>query len=428
MRRQRARARADWYLHRRGYRRLSIPRLRTIGRILNQHHSRDVKFLSHIGAVRAIMEYKPDPWRCRFCMRMVKGTVSQCGGCHRYWAHCNDSSYVHQPHRRAQEAGYASGWTSAPWQGEDYGWEAWRPKSPRKRTQSPRQRQNRSQSRARQQQQPAEETKGKGKGKEPMAPLPPSTQWLAPPALPSNVDSSASESIPSQTATALPSMQPFPKPKNDKDEMELTSLRKMYKDLKGKSNLPEDVKAVLISAEATLRKEDAKSHKQLVDLLKAARKKLADLDEQWEAYRVQWAAYIDKASQMWLSHVESFEHGEGKFAEKRQEALQHLQQTRARLHEIHMRTMEEGSSLEGAQVENAQEALDATMKLDEQDGSEVESNFTQLKADLTGVVKQVKDTIEEKLSKRRRLTPPRPADLEDVEVVEPGDKRTRDSN
>ena len=156
--------------------------------------------------------------------------------------------------------------------------------------------------------------------------------------------------------------------------------------------------------------------------------KLADLDEQWEAYRVQWAAYIDKASQMWLSHVESFEHGEGKFAEKRQEALQHLQQTRARLHEIHMRTMEEGSSLEGAQVENAQEALDATMKLDEQDGSEVESNFTQLKADLTGVVKQVKDTIEEKLSKRRRLTPPRPADLEDVEVVEPGDKRTRDSN
>ena len=428
MRRQRARARADWYLHRRGYRRLSIPRLRTIGRILNQHHSRDVKFLSHIGAVRAIMEYKPDPWRCRFCMRMVKGTVSQCAGCHRYWAHCNDSSYVHQPHRRAQEAGYASGWTSAPWQGEDYGWEARRLKSPRKRTQSPRQRQNRSQSRARQQQQPAEETKGKGKGKEPMAPLPPSTQWLAPPALPSNVDSSASESIPSQTATALPSMQPFPKPKNDKDEMELTSLRKMYKDLKGKSNLPEDVKAVLISAEATLRKEDAKSHKQLVDLLKAARKKLADLDEQWEAYRVQWAAYIDKASQMWLSHVESFEHGEGKFAEKRQEALQHLQQTRARLHEIHMRTMEEGSSLEGAQVENAQEALDATMKLDEQDGSEVESNFTQLKADLTGVVKQVKDTIEEKLSKRRRLTPPRPADLEDVEVVEPGDKRTRDSN
>ena len=428
MRRQRARARADWYLHRRGFRRLSIPRLRKIGRILSQHHSRDAKFLSHIGAVRAIMEYKPDPWRCRFCMRMVKGTAGQCGGCHRYWTHCNDSSYVHQPHRRAQEAGYASGWTSAPWQGEDYGWEDRRPRSPRKRTQSPRQRQNRSQSRARQQQQPAEEHKGKGKGKEPLAPLPPSTQWLAPPALPSNVDSSATEPSSSQTTNALPSMQPFPKPKNDKDEMELTSLRKMYKDLKGKSNLPEDVKAVLISAEATLRKEDAKSHKQLVDLLKAARKKLADLDEQWEAYRVQWAAYIDKASQMWLSHVESFEHGESKFAEKRQEALQHLQQTRARLHEIHMRTMEEGSSLEGAQVENAQEALDATMKLDEQDGSEVESNFTQLKADLTGVVKQVKDTIEEKLSKRRRLAPPRPADLEDVEVVEPGDKRTRDSN
>ena len=220
-------------------------------------------------------------------------------------------------------------------------------------------------------------------------------------------------------------MQPFPKPKGDKDETELNSLRKMYKDLKGKPNLPEDIKVVLASAEATLRKEDAKSHRQLVDLLKAARKKLADLDEQWEAYRVQWATYIDKASQMWLSHVEAFEHGESKFAEKRQEALQHLQQTRARLHETHMRTMEEGSSLEGAQVETAQEALDATMKLfDEPDGSEVESNFAQLKAELTGVVKQVKDTIEEKSSKRHRLTPPRPADQEDVEIVEPGDKRT----
>jgi dihydrofolate reductase len=222
-------------------------------------------------------------------------------------------------------------------------------------------------------------------------------------------------------------MQPFPKPKGDKDEMELTSLRKMYKDLKGKPNLPEDIKVVLASAEATLRKEDAKSHKQLVDMLKAARKKLAELDEQWEAYRVQWAAYIDKASQMWLSHVEAFEHGESKFAEKRQEAMQHLQQTRARLHDIHMRTMEEGNSLEGAQVETAQEPLDSTMKLEEQDGSEVESNFTQIKADLTGVVKQVKDTIEEKLTKRRRIAPRQP-EQDDVEILEPGDKRTRDSN
>jgi hypothetical protein len=173
LRRQRARARADWYLHRRGYRRLSIPRLRTIGRILNQHHSRDVKFLSRIGAVRAIMEYKPDPWRCRFCMRMVKGTVGQCGRCYRYWAHCHDDSYVHQPHRRAQEAGYASGWT------------------PRKRTQSPRQ--HRPQSRSRQQHPQQEELKGKVKGKEPLAHMPPSTQWLAPPVLPSHMDPSATE-------------------------------------------------------------------------------------------------------------------------------------------------------------------------------------------------------------------------------------------
>ena len=81
-----------------------------------------------------------------------------------------------------------------------------------------------------------------------------------------------------------------------------------------------------------------------------------------------------------------------------------------------MRTMEEGSSLEGAQVETAQEALDATMKLDEPDGSEVESNFAQLKAELTGVVKQVKDTIEDKIKGRDRSRSRSKKEPDDVEV------------
>ena len=57
-------------------------------------------------------------------------------------------------------------------------------------------------------------------------------------------------------------MQPFGKPKMDKEESELISLRTMYKELKkGKPNLPDDIQKVVKTAEATLPKEDAKSYK-----------------------------------------------------------------------------------------------------------------------------------------------------------------------
>ena len=198
--------------------------------------------------------------------------------------------------------------------------------------------------------------------------------------------------------------------------------------LKDKPNLPEDVQQVVKNAEATLRKADAKSHKQPIDQLKAARKKLADLDEQWEAYRVQWASYIEKASQLWLSHVEDFEAGETKFAEKRKETMSHLQDTRHRLHEVHMRTMEQGAEDGGTDMEVAQEALEATKQLEEQETPGLDSDFSQIKKELTGVVKQVKDTIEEKLRGRDRSRSRSKKEPEDVEILEPMPKRSRDSD
>ena len=228
--------------------------------------------------------------------------------------------------------------------------------------------------------------------------------------------------------SSLPAMQPFPKPKVVKEDSELASLRLMYKELKDKPNLPEDVQQVVKNAEATLRKADAKSHKQLIDQLKTARKKLSDLDEQWEAYRVQWASYIEKASQLWLSHVEDFESGENKFAEKRRDMLQHLQETRLRLNEVHLRTMEQGSEDDGADMEIAQEALEATKQIEEQETPVLDSDFTQIKKELTGVVKQVKDTIEDKIKGRDRSRSRSKKEPDDVEVVEPADKRPRNSD
>eukprot|EP00435_Cladocopium_sp_Y103_P063853 s993_g25.t1 len=379
------------------------------------------------------MTSKPDPWRCRYCMRMVKGTSSQCGGCQQHWRHCHDTSYVHQAHRRVH-ADYASGWTQAPWQDEETYWNASGSRSPRQRTQSPRQRTTQPKSQKRNQQNFGEDSKGKGKGggKE-FAPQPPSTQWLSPPVLPPAVENTNLETPVASTGPVVAALssssalQPFPKPKTS-SEAELAALRHLHKELQGKPGLTEDIKKAMAVVEANIRKEDSKSHKQLVDQLREARKKLSQLDDQWEAYRLQWANYIDKASQMWISHVEAFETGELKFAEKRREALHHLQQTRARLHDVHQRTMDEGRIGE-VEVESAQEALDATMKMEEQDAPETVSSFDQIKVELTGVVQQVKSTIEEKLKKRDRSLPPKSAeDNDEIEILEQPDKKQKDSH
>lgn len=220
-------------------------------------------------------------------------------------------------------------------------------------------------------------------------------------------------------------MQPFAKSAIGKDEAELNSLRHMYKEIKNKANLPEDIKKVVLATETSVRKVDAKTHSQLVSQLNTMRKKLNEIDEQWEAYRNQWANYLDKASQMWMSHVESFEDGEHKFAERRKEALQRLQATRSALHEAHQRTMEQ-DGLERSDIENAKEALDASMSVDEQEDSE--SQLGQIKDDLTGIVRQVRSTIEERIRKRDRSNAREgPVDADEVEVVEPADKKQRDS-
>ena len=203
------------------------------------------------------------------------------------------------------------------------------------------------------------------------------------------------------------------------------TLRHMYKELKSKTNLPEDIKQVVQATESSVRKMDSKTHGQLVAALNNMRKKLNEIDEQWEAYRNQWANYLDKATQMWMSHVESFEHGELKFAERRREALNNLKATRTALHEAHMRTMEQDVvERKDIDIETAKEALDASMSVDEPEDHS--TSLGQIKDGLTGLVQQVKSTIEERIRKRERSQTRAPAD-DEVEIVEQPEKKHRDS-
>ena len=369
-------------------------------------------------------------------MRMVSPTMAHCGGCHGHWSVCVDNTYIHkQPKKEKQtQQGYADYWTQSPWEEDSEPWRQNRARqSPRRRTQSPRHRSGSARSRTKQtypSDQVPDLMKGKGVGKGKPAEkggaaafghLPPSTQWLSPPT-PPFMDAAMTTASSASTA-----MQPFGKPRSDKEDPELIALRNFHSSVRGlATDQPEEVKKALAVVEAYNRKDDAKSYRQLVGQLGKARKSLADIEEQWQAFRGQWSAYLDNATKMWTSHIESYEEGEGKFALKRKEATLHLQQVRAQLHDVHIRTMAVEGSIPKGELQEGQTALDATMMIEDlEEAAEEEKAFTQLTTDLKGVVQRVKTNIEEKMAKRTLSA--RVGDGDDAILVEPADKRQKES-
>eukprot|EP00435_Cladocopium_sp_Y103_P073707 s369_g44.t1 len=381
-------------------------------------------------------------------MRMVSSTSAYCGGCHGHWHYCHDTTYVHKAHRKASRApqraqqDYAPAWTQPPWEEEEAQWRhGQKSASPRKRTQSPRQRSGSARPRTGQgpppedlrsmeaQDQNYDKGYGKGKGTTKggaaaFGHLPPSAQWMQPPSHPFLEEQQVplSSSLP-MASTAL---QPFGKTKAEKDreEAELAALRNLAAKVRVQpEDQSDDVKKALAAVEANIRKDDAKSYHQLVSSVKAAKKKLLDVEEQWEAFRTQWTQYLDKATKMWTAHIDSYEEGENKFAEKRKEAAAHLQQIRGQLHDIHIRTME--GTVTKVELQEGQTALDTTMQIEDMDNVTEQPQFGQLKTDLKGVVQKVKESIEEKMTKRSLAA--READGDEIEIVDAETKRPRES-
>jgi hypothetical protein len=128
---------------------------------------------------------------------------------------------------------------------------------------------------------------------------------------------------------------------------------------------------------------------------------------------------------MWTAHIESYEEGETKFSQKRKEAAIHLQQVRPQLHEIHVRTMSAEGAVPSGELQEGQTALDATMTISDMDIVEEQPQFSQLKTELQGAVQKVRETIGEKLAKRRRISEEKPGD--DVQIVETPDAHQRES-
>ena len=90
--------------------------------------------------------------------------------------------------------------------------------------------------------------------------------------------------------------------------------------------------------------------------------------------------------------------------------------------------MEQGASQGTADAVNAQEALDATMQLADQEHPMEDTHLAQIRQELTGVVKQVKNTIEDRIKNRERSRSRGRKEPDDVEVLSSTEKEPQNSN
>eukprot|EP00435_Cladocopium_sp_Y103_P053668 s1820_g17.t1 len=324
-------------------------------------------------------------------MRMVSSTSAYCGGCHGHWNICYDSTYIHKAHKKKQTAGYTQAWTETPWEEDSSQWRnVQQTRSPRRRTNSPRQRGGSARGKTGkghpEEQVPAQFEKGTAKGKPSEKGgaaacgfMPPSAQWMQPPVHPFSVES-ASQTSTTAPALASTAMQPFRKSRmeKDKEDADLIALRNLS-DPQGRG---QELSSV------SLCHEDSQK-----ETFRCGRA-MGGLPHPMDPISRQGHKNVDCSHKLLRRRRE-------KFAEKHQEAAEYLQQVRGQLHAIHVRTMEGTVSAgELQEGQTGQTALDASMQIEEMDDVTNQPHLLQLKTDLKGVVQKVRDTIDEKITKR----------------------------
>jgi hypothetical protein len=159
-RRQRARARLAWFLHKRGLCILDSQQLSALHYRLRRHHSRDHHFLGRLRSEMSRLQSDSHGWFCGTCRKMRSPQAHFCDLCGQSWQDCIQYPSKNAPRRGQAEYydGYAQGYEETPWAG--HSWTESPRNSPRK---SPRQPSGR---RTKQRPQKKGQGKGANKGKE----------------------------------------------------------------------------------------------------------------------------------------------------------------------------------------------------------------------------------------------------------------------
>ena len=306
-RRERAKARRNWFLHKHGWVSLTKAALRKIRHILSTHHSRDALFLSKISQAMNMDEEDPNetyfPWKCP-CGRINKKYAVECAICWGSW-----KKGTRHPTRPKQKETY--GWQDWDNWDEDSNWASSRSSS----RSSTRYRQDGGATAQHSHQKPILKGKkgkgGKGKGKKGVSPGMPPSHGGTESTSPFQQGDNFAPWTPMDTAqfmptTALPSS-PFSSvmpasTSSEKQEM-VEHLRKAYPD---PAKMPEDTKLCIEKTEQETGRMGIKNLHQATKYLGKVKKHLQEVTDQRRAHRSLWMAHLSNGIKMWEKQLDDF--------------------------------------------------------------------------------------------------------------------------
>ena len=305
-RRDRAKARRNWFLHKKGWINLAKPALRKIWKMLSQHHSKDYFFLTQINKAMNLNEEDPNdtyyPWKCS-CGRINKKWATTCAIC---WGKWTDGTR-HPTRPKNQEAHEWNAYTWDDWE-DNASWASSRSTS---RTSTKYRLDGDGQPG---QQKPFKKGKGKGQGKGKKGPTKGLSQnkgsqveHVSPfqqgesfaPWTPMDISQFGSISAPpvNPFASQMPATS-----SNEKQEF-LDHLRKAYPD---PNTMPEETKQFIAKTEQETGRMGIKSLHQATKHLGKVKKHLGEVADQRRAHRSLWMAHLANGIKLWEKQLEDY--------------------------------------------------------------------------------------------------------------------------
>eukprot|EP00438_Fugacium_kawagutii_P006488 Skav231972 [mRNA] locus=scaffold2806:372207:383447:+ [translate_table: standard] len=317
LRKGRAAARRNLWLHRRGYLVLTPFRIAQAVKRLSKHHSADHQFLDRfstkrLGSSRSSTMEELVPWRCKWCYRIMKAKGVKCltTNCGQRWEQCWDPAYVFQPRKQPE-------------------WKWPTPPSPSPSQKAKKDKSNaasREGSRSKKNQkdkEPANDVfKGWGKGKKGQSgkespfggPLP---YAMSPFAYPMSYFGQQCPQIPwapPESKGADSVTQPV-----DKDFM--AAFKASFPDA---SKAPQALRDYYEKSEAQTSKSLTSEMHRTTTALGKIRKELQQLNEARTSHRRSWLQHLALSAQSWQAQLKEYEETQSNFGEKIQKATEEL--------------------------------------------------------------------------------------------------------
>ena len=329
-RRERARARLKWHLHRQGIQFLDILQLTKLFHVLAKHHSKDTGLLRKVRS--AMTSTTKDPWRCAFCKRLNKSVAAHCGKCETRWERCIDIYYVHGQNARKEQ-----NWSYVDWEEEGTGWSGRqqsrgrnasnRRDSSRRRDQTPRGHKGKDSPRRR-------GPRKKGNKEEAFT-----FQTLGgqPPPWPTQETSFSTSStgyanyaMP-QAPLPPPSTPPPASPPIQVDASLVAAVRKEYPDL---SKAPAEIREAMEKAETMSSQQIASALHRSTNRVRQSTDKLRALQESQRRHKESWHVHLKEAITSWESQVQAFTSQQNSFKDMMELTRAELQAARKEIQRL----------------------------------------------------------------------------------------------